>query len=267
MLISIIIPAYNAENTVVECLSSILLQEYRNIEVVVIDDGSIDNTRQRVQGFITEFKDLEIRLISQSNQGPSVARNMGLQYAKGEYVVFLDSDDKLDPSFISKCLLNFEANPTLNLVYSGVRQFGRVNKDTYFGDFSLSRFLCTNVVPIFSMVRRAHLLAVGGFDEKLRNHEDWELWIRIISKYGPFVHQIKEPLYYYRKRMERDSITDKVQEENGIEVSYSYIYNKHYQFYLENGLGLYVLLVNSKYKEKYYNTWYRKLFYKFRKKA
>ncbi|MBL1407806.1 glycosyltransferase family A protein [Sphingobacterium faecale] len=265
-LVSVIIPAYNAQNTIIDCLQSVENQLYKNIEVILIDDGSIDKTFETALAFKSLNPNMTIELFSQSNRGPSAARNEGLRCANGEFVVFLDSDDKLDSSFIEKCLINFENNPTLNLVYSGVRQFGRESKDSYFGDFSLNRFLRTNVIPVFAMVRRSHLLAVGGFDENLRNHEDWELWIRIISQYGPFVCQIKEPLYHYRKRIERDSITDKTEEGNNIEMSYCYIYKKHYEFYFKNGFGIYDLLVKSKYEEKYYNTWYRKLFYRLKRK-
>lgn len=98
-LVSIIIPAYNAEDTIERTIASVLSQTYNHIEVVVVNDGSADNTANCV---ISRFgKDPRVRLINQTNQGVSVARNLGIQEATGEYIAFLDSDDYLERDFVS----------------------------------------------------------------------------------------------------------------------------------------------------------------------
>jgi len=98
-LISIIIPAYNAESTIESTISSALSQTYSNIEVVVVNDGSIDTTENVL---ISKFgNDSRVRVITQMNQGVSVARNTGIEQSAGEYIVFLDSDDYLENSFVS----------------------------------------------------------------------------------------------------------------------------------------------------------------------
>ena len=98
-LVSVIIPAYNAENTIESTMSSALSQTYSNIEVVVVNDGSIDNTENVL---ISKFgNDSRVRVITQINQGVSVARNTGIEQSSGEYIVFLDSDDYLENSFVS----------------------------------------------------------------------------------------------------------------------------------------------------------------------
>ncbi|HDP79095.1 MAG TPA: glycosyltransferase [Mesotoga infera] len=98
-LVSVIIPAYNAESTIIRTVRSILLQNYENIEVIVVDDGSTDNTANELKSISGDNQ--RVRLVTQNNQGVSVARNRGIQDARGEYIVFLDSDDFLEPEFVS----------------------------------------------------------------------------------------------------------------------------------------------------------------------
>ena len=98
-LISIIIPAYNAEKYLTSCLSSIEQQTYQNFEVIIIDDGSNDFTGDICDAFAT--KDTRFKVIHQKNQGVSVARNKGIEKARGEYIGFIDSDDKITPEYLS----------------------------------------------------------------------------------------------------------------------------------------------------------------------
>ncbi|QBQ42228.1 glycosyltransferase family 2 protein [Sphingobacterium psychroaquaticum] len=261
ILVSVIIPAFNVEETIEECLISVANQAYSHIEVIVIDDGSSDATTSVVESFILTNKFLKFSIFIQENQGPSKARNVGIEKARGEFVVFMDADDRVDPSYIVRCLEMFKRKPSLNLVYSGIRNFGRENNAFLFNAFEISSFLRANVIPIFAMVRREQVMGVGGFDESLKNHEDWELWIRIIQKFGAHVYQIPEHLYFYRKREVRNSITDLSQASQTIEQSFYYIYKKHYAYYLSNKLGIHQLFLKAKYQEKYNNVWYRKLYY------
>ena len=108
--VSIIIPAYNAEKTIIECLDSVLAQTYRNFEAIVVDDGSRDCTRRKVEEKATQ--DSRIKLLTQKNAGVSAARNHGLQAASGELISFLDSDDALSPDFL-KALVPLCTSQTL----------------------------------------------------------------------------------------------------------------------------------------------------------
>ena len=89
ILVSIIIPVYNAENTILRCLESIFLQTYENLEIIVVDDGSIDKTLQ----ILKTISDKRLKIISKDNGGVSTARNKGLDIASGEFIAFIDSDD------------------------------------------------------------------------------------------------------------------------------------------------------------------------------
>jgi len=101
MLISVIIPAYNAQNYILKSLNSVYIQEKENVEIVVVDDGSTDNTKSIVECFIKEHTDISIKLVSIANGGLANARNVGIQNAKGDYFINLDADDYLRPGIIA----------------------------------------------------------------------------------------------------------------------------------------------------------------------
>lgn len=98
--ISIIIPAYNAEKYIEKCIQSIIHQDYRNLEIIIVNDGSIDKTREICEKFVNQDK--RIRLINTENKGAGSARNTGIDVAKGEYISFIDSDDYICPDYYSR---------------------------------------------------------------------------------------------------------------------------------------------------------------------
>lgn len=263
-LVSIVIPCCNNESTIIDTIQSIQKQSYTQIEIIIIDDGSIDDTYNIVSSYVSQHSGIVFK--KQLNQGQSVARNIGLEIAKGEFVVFVDADDLLAHNYLEECLTIFSKQPELLMVYSNMYVFERENSVFKLDDFNILKFLLKNCIPIYAMMRTKKLKEVGGFDSQLRNHEDWECWIRMIKTYGPFIFKINEPLYYYRKRLNRDSITDisvnKLAEEN----SFFYIYIKHYEFYAHHNITIMNLFDNlyqgEKFRKKYYNVWYRKLLYK-----
>lgn len=114
-LISIIIPAYNVEQYLTDCLSSIEQQTYQNFEVILIDDGSIDSTGAMCDTVAT--KDDRFKLIHQKNQGVSVARNKGIEKARGEYIAFIDSDDKITPEYLSSFSLKNDIEIQGHVIY------------------------------------------------------------------------------------------------------------------------------------------------------
>ena len=104
-LVSIIVPMYNAELTIKKCISSLIYQTYKNIEIIVVDDGSIDSSKQMIKEF-----DNRIEYVYQSNKGVSAARNTGIKRAEGEYILFVDSDDCIEVDFVSKTVIFAEKN-------------------------------------------------------------------------------------------------------------------------------------------------------------
>jgi glycosyltransferase involved in cell wall biosynthesis len=192
--VSVIIPAYNAGLFLRETLLSVFDQTYKDFEMIVIDDGSTDNTSM----ILDELRQ-KVKSIKQSNRGPSAARNAGVNLAQGKYLVFLDSDDLMLPGMLSEQVKYLEAHPELSLVYSNGYRF-RVDKNgeetrelmTKTGEIipltpqsnPSEMIIPRNLFPIdVAMVKRDAVLEVGCFDESLSSIEDWDLWFRILTKY------------------------------------------------------------------------------------
>ena len=124
--ISFIIPVYNVEEYLGQCLDSVLAQSYEDFEAICIDDGSTDSSLNILKKY--EKKDKRIKIISQKNQGVSVARNAGLDAARGEYISFVDSDDAIDAEFIKTMLTALEENPQADFAWVDVQKGSELKK-------------------------------------------------------------------------------------------------------------------------------------------
>lgn len=263
-LVSIVIPCYNCENTIEEAIGSALSQTYTNIEVIVVNDGSVDNSESIVAELIKG--DSRLSIYSQTNKGVSAVRNLGLRVARGSFIVFLDGDDKLKDSYIDLGVNIFEKKPDLTLVYSNMELFERESGLFPLPKFNLKNFLKANCIPVFALVRTDQLRAIGGFDESIAFCEDWECWIHLFKQFNAEVYRIEEPQYYYRKRFTIDSALDKYRDNHRIlrEVQL-YIFQKHQQIYVENEMSLdYLFILEDelgKFRRKYYHKWYKRIFY------
>ncbi|MUG99149.1 glycosyltransferase [Scytonema sp. UIC 10036] len=201
--VSVVIPAYNAIAYLPETMESVLSQTYDSFEVIVVNDGSLDETEQ----WVAQIQDPRVKLISQENQGLSGARNTGIFHARGDYIAFLDSDDIWEPTKLEKQASILDECPEVGLVYTWVayineqsQSTGKVFKHQAEGDV-WKKLTEHNIVECGSvaMVRRSCFENCGVFDRSLVSFvEDWDMWLRIASKY-PF-KVVKEPLVYYRQR-------------------------------------------------------------------
>jgi glycosyltransferase involved in cell wall biosynthesis len=192
-LVSVVIPCYNQAHFLGEAIESVLAQGYTNFEVIVVDDGSTDDTEVVASRYAA--KDLRVRLIGQHNTGLAGARNRGLAEASGEYVVFLDSDDRLVAGALEVGVRELGAHPGCAFV-SGIcrkitadgsvvsewEQF-RVRDDPY---LELLRS-CPIYVPAV-MYRRSVFEAVGDFDQSYRAAEDYDLYYRILERFPVHCH-------------------------------------------------------------------------------
>jgi glycosyltransferase involved in cell wall biosynthesis len=186
--VSVVVPAYRAVATVGEALASAAAQTLREIEIVVVDDGSDDGT-DAVVGALAA-RDPRIRLLRQENRGVSAARNAGIRAARGEYVAFLDADDLWHPEKLERQLARFgECGPDVGLVYTwstcmdgrGRILPGRAFTETAEGDV-YARLLLGHFVNGTHMVRRRLLLEVGGYDEELGGNEDMALYLDLAER-------------------------------------------------------------------------------------
>lgn len=197
--VSVVIPAYNAMTYLPETVESVWRQTFNDFEVLIIDDGSSD----QIGEWASLITDPRLKLISQENQGLSGARNTGIAKAQGEYIAFLDADDVWEPTKLEKQVRCLEDNPAVGLAYSWTayidekgKSTGRVMTADAEGDV-WRQIIERNIIDCPSVVvRRCCFETVGVFDRNLRSIEDWDMWIRIASRY-PFA-VIKEPLVNYR---------------------------------------------------------------------
>ncbi|GHE43547.1 glycosyltransferase [Sphingobacterium griseoflavum] len=268
-LVSVVVPCFNAESTIIETLDSILLQDYRNIEIIIVNDGSTDSSLDLINAFAA--RGTNVNVIAQANFGQSRARNVGMHAAKGEYIMFLDADDLLATTYVSECVEVFRQRPEVLLVYSDMELFERETGVFHLDAFNLRQFLIRNCIPSFCMCRTKQIRDLGGFDEAMECNEDWECWIRMIANYSPDVFKIPKPLYFYRKRNTLDSVTDRSVRQDKVDDSFIYVYHKHYRFYKQNKLSIsdfFALVIdNGFWKARYYNVWFRRFFYKLFKKS
>ncbi len=178
--VSVVIPTYNYGHFIVEAIQSVLVQTYSNVEIIVVDDGSIDDTARRLTG----FRD-RIRYIRQPNQGVSAARNRGILAAKGEFVGFLDADDKWHPQFLERLIPVLAARHDVALVGSGRSTDAEclcatIDEGTPVSDVPVEWLLTRHpLAPSAVVIRRSIFDVVGGFDTKCSGVADRDMWIRI----------------------------------------------------------------------------------------
>jgi glycosyltransferase involved in cell wall biosynthesis len=197
--ISVIIPAYNQGQYLAAAIQSVLSQTYQHFEIIVVDDGSTDDTRQVVD----EFPDKRIRYLYQQNQGLSAARNTGIRHAMGEYLSLLDSDDLFLPTKLEVLLKRLEQDPALGMVAGQAIPFdenGLMLEKIYSIPLPEdgAQLLLSNPLHVGSvLVRRSAQEAVGYFDESLRSCEDWDMWLRMVRA-GYRSGWVDHPVSLYR---------------------------------------------------------------------
>lgn len=207
-LISVVIPAYNAENFIAETLNSVLNQSYKNIEVLIIDDASADKTFDIIQKYAE--KDSRIKPFRIDHAGvPSVPRNYGIKKAAGDFIAFVDSDDLWAFNKLEQQIKHFKNNSDAVLLYSMSVTFGEVNIFSPYYEVLPLPFRAAhstdellkkgNTIPLSSvLVKTGNLRAVNGFDEDpdMNVGEDYDLWIRL-GRIGKIIF-IPRIYTYYR---------------------------------------------------------------------
>ena len=190
--VSVIIPTYNRARIIKEAVDSVLAQDFKDFELIVVDDGSTDNT----SSVLAPYGD-DIRIHFQENKGVSAARNRGIAEASGQFIAFLDSDDLWLPQKLTTQVEFFNQTPDALICQTEevwIRNGIRVNpkkrhKKPSGMIFEPSLALCL-VSPSAVMIRRELLDSAGGFDETLPVCEDYDLWLRISSRFPVYLIEI-----------------------------------------------------------------------------
>lgn len=201
MLISIITPTYNREAFLPAAIESALAQSYKEFELIIVDDGSTDNSRELINTYAE--KDSRVRYLYQENQRQSVARNYALSIAKGDFICFLDSDNYWPHDKLEKSLKAFEQYPDADIVYGDCitideqgNELHRNNMRRYSGKIA-ALLLKDNFVSMnTTMTRRKCFNEMGGMSGKRRVADDYDLWLKFSARYR--FQYIPEFLAYYR---------------------------------------------------------------------
>ncbi len=197
--VSVIVPSYNMGMYIRDAIDSVLEQKYPNVEVLVVDDGSTDNTRD----IVGEYQDPSVHYIHQENAGLSAARNTGMQNARGKYLVFLDSDDALCPGSIFLLVDVLEANPLVSMVAGNSM---RTDEEWHIyykferpaGVVRPTQLFVENLFPVnAAMLRKSSADQVGKFDESLKGGEDWDFFCRLMLE-GGIIYYLPRYTCFYR---------------------------------------------------------------------
>lgn len=206
--VSVIMPTYNAGARIGAAIAGVLTQSYSDVELIVIDDGSTDDTPQIAESFGNR-----LTLLRQDNAGPNAARNTGLRHASGDVVALCDSDDFLLPNYLAEALRVLDASPSHTFVTCSSRRMTDHGLQPYgfspFGEVPRERqreaILQGNFVSIFSVFPRAMVDEIGLFDEKLARAEDWEFWARAILSGWRVAFQSKVASFYRQQGQSQSS--------------------------------------------------------------
>lgn len=224
-LVSVVVPCFNDGEYLKEAINSVLNSTYKNVEIIIVNDGSVDNTEQIGLQLEKEFENIKYWL--QDNSGPAVARNKGIELAMGEYILPLDADDKISNFYIHEAVEILENNKNTKVVYSEAEFFGNKKGKWELPRYSPDLLARENMIFCSALCRKKDIVSCGGYSEEMTwGWEDWEFWISML-KDGGEVYKIPKICFYYRiKDNSRRKGTNKIAKKKTI----IFINNKHKEF-------------------------------------
>ena len=179
--ISIVIPVYNGGRTLDDCLVSIFNQTIKRLQIIVVNDGSTDNTKE----ILNKYKS-RLTIINQPNKGSNIARNTGAKISQNHFIIFCDADIVMKPNMMEKMYKTLTTTPEASYVYSSF-SFGK--KLFKLWPFSKKRLRQMPYIHTTSLIRQEHF---PGFDKKLKRFQDWDLWLTMLKRgyVGKFIPEV-----------------------------------------------------------------------------
>lgn len=207
--ISIVIPSYNQAEYLPEAIESAYSQTYQPCEIIVVDDGSTDESLEIAERYtFPKYPLIEspVRVIKQVNKGLPSARNTGIMNATGDYIMFLDADDILKENALER--INIEIHTSnADIIAPSFKQFGKSSQEIILGPFTLDDLKIANRIGYFSAIRRSALLEIGGYNPRMRwGWEDYDLWFDLFKR-GKSIAILQDILVSYRVK-EKSMIHD-----------------------------------------------------------
>lgn len=258
--VSIIIPCYNQGKYVAEAINSALRQTFKDIEIVCVNDGSTDNSVGIIKSFENKYKNF-IFLNNEENRGVIYSRNFAIKNCNGTYILPLDADDIIEPTYVEKAVKILDNNPNIGIVYCKAKIFGNYDKYWNLKPFNKSDILYENCIFCSALFRKSDFLKIGGYNDNMKyGCEDYDLWLSFIEQ-GLEVFQINEILFSYRQYDETSRTTISLKNKKEI---WNNLIKNHINLYLndENFLERLIfsnpIKTNKKYKK--YKKMFNKLF-------
>lgn len=191
--VSIVIPCYNQGHFLQDALSG-YIPENELYEIIIVNDGS---TAPETMEALAELRAKGYLVIDQANAGLSAARNTGISRARGNYIMLLDADNKVELSFVEEAASILDGNADMAVVYSDAQYFGEKTGNWIVGSFNLQQLMIENYIDACAMVRRSVFEELGGYDTNMKKGwEDWEMWLRIAFSCKKFYYLPKTGFHY-----------------------------------------------------------------------
>lgn len=200
MKISVIIPAYNQAEYLPDAVESVYNQTFPPHEIIVINDGSTDNTKEIAERYMySKFPMIEspVKVINQVNKGLPSARNTGIMAATGDYLMFLDADDILMENCLER-LAQEALGSGADILAPSFKEFGKSNREIILGGFDMEDLKQANRLGYFCLIKKSALVEIGGYNPKMKfGWEDWDLWFDMFKR-GYSIAVVPEVLVLYR---------------------------------------------------------------------
>lgn len=197
--VSIIIPCYNYGRYLTDAVESVVQQTFQDFEIIIVNDGSTDETEYVAESLVKKYHNYRIVLINQENSGkPAISRNIGIAASKGQYILCLDADDKIASTMIKECLKVLENNPTFSIAYTDRLDFEGVEEVVQAGDYNFDKLKYENHISYCAVYRREVWDQVGGYRPNVTGCEDWDFWVAAGAR-GFNGYHISKPLFKYRR--------------------------------------------------------------------
>jgi len=225
--VSVIMPCYNDGAYIEEAVQSVHAQTYKDIELIIIDDGSDDEHTLNV---LNNFKQSGIKVLRTERLGPAGARNAGIAAAAGKYILPLDADDKIEPEYLEKAVKVLEENEHIGVVYCYANLFGERSGRWGLPNYSFEKMLLDNIVFVTALFYKEDWEKVGGFRVEMKHGmEDYDFWLSIMEL-GREIYQIPEVLFHYRIKP-KSRTTEFMHNAEIVKQTYRDIYYNHPVFY------------------------------------
>ena len=193
--VSVIIPCYNQGEYIDDAVDSVLAQTFHNFEIIVVNDGSTDDFTNEM---LKNYNKPKTKVIKTTNQGLSVARNIGISASCGDYILPLDADDKIGSTYIEKAVKILDENKNIGILYCEAEFFGEWSGKWELPIYNFFEFLCENQIFCSAFFRRDDYNKTNGYNSNMiYGMEDWDFWLSLIER-GAGVLRIPEMLFYYR---------------------------------------------------------------------